>query len=612
MVESHSMSQNEFAALAAGRGGPETITKLRAGQTSKHIVMILSAMEQARTLDPEAFQAMDTAYELLVSAQQTAPNGINVLLAHPQVGLWAANCLRRTTGVATDPTFPLEAELSQLGAVAAVAGIIADLHFRIEVPLRDGTLVLPTLGRARFDANEPVSQAIVQRDATGVRISFGQQTIAVPADPSERTTNWIGLRWLRSGSSATAISIEFVDFPSAADNASRSAPPEVDDTRWAAWQQVFDEAWQILIDDHPDHAREMIAGLVGMVVRGANGDYRSSTQRDAFGYFEAVFPSDALSFAETLVHEFQHSKLYATNDLFQLYDRESEEIYFAPWRQDARPIEGLFHGVYAFQGITSFWEVNRRRMAGNEYLRSCFEFARWRYQVEAAIDVLVGSGHLTEAGLAFAQGMRTTVAAWHEAKVPNAAQRLADQIADEHRIFWRLRNLHPDKSITNILAASWLDGNECPVKAQRVDIKSDQQVQRHFHPDLIQLRLAHPERFVLLCADREAMAAAGFPEITDADLAYLQDDYAAARTLYVDEIVKEPARYQHWAGLAVACNDESTVAGEVLKAVPELVYAVCLELQRRTGLVPDVTAIAAWLAPQRSLMSAQNRIPSNR
>ncbi|MGW7821793.1 HEXXH motif domain-containing protein [Streptomyces puniciscabiei] len=607
------MSQNEFAALAAGRGGPEIITKLRAGQTSKHIVMILSAMEQARTLDPEAFQAMDTAYELLVSAQQTAPDEINVLLAHPQVGLWAANCLRRTTGVATDLTFPLEAELTQLGAVAAVAGIIADLDFRIEVPLRDGTLLLPTLGLARFDSNEPVGQAIVERDATTVLISFGQQTIVVPADPSERTTNWVGLRWLRSGSSETAISIEFVDFPSAADNASRSAPPEVDDSRWTAWQQVFDEAWQILINDHPDHAREMIAGLVGIVARSAHGDYRSSTQRDAFGYFEAVFPSDALSFAETLVHEFQHSKLYATNDLFQLYDLETGEIYFAPWRQDARPIEGLFHGVYAFQGITSFWEVNRRRMTGNEYLRSCFEFARWRYQVEAAIDVLVESGHLTEAGLAFAQGMRTTVAAWHEVTVPDEAQRLADQIADEHRVFWRLRNLHPDKSIINSLAASWLDGDECPAKAQQivVDIKSDQQIQRHFHLELMQLRLAHPDRFTLLCADREAMAAASFPEITDADIAYLQDDYAAARELYVNEIVKEPARYQHWAGLAVACNAESTVAGEVLKAVPELVYAVYLELQRRTALVPDVTAIAAWLAPQLSLTPAQNRISSN-
>jgi len=65
-----------------------------------------------------------------------------------------------------------------------------------------------------------------------------------------------------------------------------------------------------------------------------------------------------------MVHEFQHSKLWA------------------PWRTDPRPLGGLLQGVYAFLGVADTWRALAARPAlGDLAMR---EFAEAREQVDVA------------------------------------------------------------------------------------------------------------------------------------------------------------------------------------------------------------------------------------
>ena len=88
-----------------------------------------------------------------------------------------------------------------------------------------------------------------------------------------------------------------------------------------------------------------------------------------------------------MVHEFQHSKLWA------------------PWRTDPRPLGGLLQGVYAFLGVADTWRALAARPAlGDLAMR---EFAEAREQVDVALGELTGAGALTPAGEVFVDGLRT-------------------------------------------------------------------------------------------------------------------------------------------------------------------------------------------------------------
>ena len=64
--------------------------------------------------------------------------------------------------------------------------------------------------------------------------------------------------------------------------------------------------------------------------------------------------------ASVLVHECQHAKLNAVLDLIPL-SRPDQARYYAPWREDPRPLGGLLHGAYAYLGVSDFWRVQSSR-----------------------------------------------------------------------------------------------------------------------------------------------------------------------------------------------------------------------------------------------------------
>ena len=140
----------------------------------------------------------------------------------------------------------------------------------------------------------------------------------------------------------------------------------------------------------------------------------SATARHAFGAIAAALPPDAATLALLLIHEFQHVKLGAVLDLFELFDRTDTRLFDAPWRRDPRPLEGLLQGTYAHVAVTDFWRMRRHTADTAAATAAAAQFAYWRAQTAQAIETLAASHSLTPLGARFVDGMRASVSSWLE------------------------------------------------------------------------------------------------------------------------------------------------------------------------------------------------------
>jgi uncharacterized protein len=141
----------------------------------------------------------------------------------------------------------------------------------------------------------------------------------------------------------------------------------------------------------------------------------------------AALPQDADTLALLLIHEFQHVKLGAVLDLFELCHPADQQLFYAPWREDRRPAEALLQGAYAHLGVTDYWRIRRHRADGPEAMAAEERFARWRVLTAETIDTLAGSGALTPLGTRYVEGMRATVMPWLDEPVPDRALEAARQ-----------------------------------------------------------------------------------------------------------------------------------------------------------------------------------------
>jgi uncharacterized protein len=166
--------------------------------------------------------------------------------------------------------------------------------------------------------------------------------------------------------------------------------------------------------------------------RTGDGIHRSAAARHAFGAIGAARPGDPEILALLLTHEFQHVKLGALLDLFDLYDTaDTESRYYAPWRPDPRPLEGLLQGTYAHIAVTEFWRVVRTSPGADPAAEA--QFARWRAHTHEAVLQLLESGSLTPLGERFARAMGETVAPWLDEPVGPDALQAARRSSREHR-----------------------------------------------------------------------------------------------------------------------------------------------------------------------------------
>jgi uncharacterized protein len=218
-----------------------------------------------------------------------------------------------------------------------------------------------------------------------------------------------------------------------------SLPADADVARW---QERFASAWRLIESAYPTYAAGLAAGLstIMPLSGGPAGKNISAAAREAFGAVGVALPDDGETLAELLIHEFQHVKLGALLDLYELCDPGAAgRLFYAPWREDPRPIEATLQGTYAHLGVTDYWRARRHRAQGQAAVAAAERFARWRALTAEAIETLAGSGALTKRGDRVIAGMRGTIEPWLREPVDAAAAEAARTWATQNRSAWERR-----------------------------------------------------------------------------------------------------------------------------------------------------------------------------
>ncbi|MGC0339501.1 FxsB family cyclophane-forming radical SAM/SPASM peptide maturase [Streptomyces sp. SLBN-8D4] len=380
--------------LATGFGGAEAVELLARHELTVNRELLAAVWHES------AHSATGTAaWETLSVLDAEAPESVDAVLAHPYLRPWAQRALRGD-GEAGRIAMRGVAEL------AAAALVRAGREGTVTVPTGSGVLRLPTLGA--FVVGDATRAQVTGGADEGFTVRVGERAHTVGRKSGADPAWWARHRFELPG---WAVALEDTDpwrdahgYPVR----TRLSPAAAEE-----WRDHLAAAWEWIRRELPAYAPGLAAGLniVTPLRESATGADISSAARDAFGAVGIARPDTPQTLACLLVHEFQHVKLGAVLDLMDLYDPTCEQLFYAPWRPDPRPLEGLLQGTYAHIAVVDYWRALRRTAEGTEAREAEVRFARWREQTAEAVDTLAGSGALTELGERFVSAMGETVSA---------------------------------------------------------------------------------------------------------------------------------------------------------------------------------------------------------
>jgi uncharacterized protein len=431
---SHAVTDDVLAELAAGMGGADAIAQLIQAQRSLRrglLAAVYQAAIAAPAVDPAVRDRLRAAWQVLAVADGDRRAAIDTVLGHPYLRVWAVRCLEqlgRAGSAEHHDDEGLAADLEQLGAIAAAVAIRGQARALVTVPVVEGAVHLPGLGRLVV-ASTKEAQAFLEVDADWMRVRLGTDTwrlarprmlagealTAEPCPPegvpgaadSGPKPAWEPVRVL----TAPGIRVALEDTDPYRDCHQWPAASRLTDEAFADWQRGFALAWREIQTHHPAYAPALAAGLTTLMpMKAADGTDVSAAARHGFGAVGAALPADPVTLALLLMHEFQHVKLGAVLDLYDLFDPDDKRLYHAPWRKDPRPLEGLLQGTYAHLAVSEFWRV-RAGLGEHDRAEAAERYEHWRAHTAAAIETLANSGSLTPLGMQFTDAMRTAIAA---------------------------------------------------------------------------------------------------------------------------------------------------------------------------------------------------------
>ncbi|MGW3958589.1 HEXXH motif domain-containing protein [Amycolatopsis sp. NPDC005003] len=576
----HSIAWDTFDRLAVGSGGIAAVDALRASDRSRRLLLLCGLVERAETDArlTEALAGSETAWDLLVRAQQVAPSSLEQVLAHPYTGSWAGYTTRLVEqGLSGE--CPLWVHFGYLHTIAASAAIRAGLDFTIRVPVWDGTVVLPTLGAARLAEEPGFTTAEVRGEGATFTIR-GERSRVAPGQPG-----WSPLRTFRFEVRDRVLELRLDDLDPHRGLYHPIPPNRLAETDAASWRDLLGEAWGLIVEHLPEYAEVLPVGLTSIVPEPAV-PFRlpSASTGEAFGSAVIAATDEPAALAAALVHEFQHVRLGALLQLARLHDDDRTERLYAPWREDPRPLGGLVHGIYAFFGVSAFWRALYR--ARPDDLLAAFEFAHWRAQSWRTLEAIRDDSALTDEGRRFLGELAAVLGPWQDEPTADEAAQWAEALAVDHHAGWRLRHLRPAPEAVAGLTRAWQGGLPCPPPAQGglLDTVSDGDWP-NARADLVRIRLGENGE------TRLQQLWSLVPEVLTADHLLVCGRISEAKTAYAAELAADPDHASALIGLGLSLPGGP--ARRALLTVPELVRAVHREL-RDTGMAPTVEELAAW------------------
>jgi HEXXH motif-containing protein len=586
LITTHSLSADAFDALAAGAGDRDVVRQLHEAQLSKHLMLLHVVAEAARGIDPPspAVAAFRAGYGLLARAQEADAAVVAGFLGLPHVGGWAHECLARLDQ-GTPPDF------GYLAAVAVAAAVRAGVRFEIDVPVRAGRVPLPGLGC--LEVGEPGEWVRLSSD--GERLRAGERIVMACADlvPDDgagaAVPHWHGTPLIRAAAAGQSWEVLLETADRYLDRYALPMLTAMTAAEAAHWRRLTQAAWELLVRHHAWAAGPVAAGVPVIVPLVSRTDLDSATSPAAFGAIATSVPPSAVTMAETLVHEFQHTKLCGLMDMVPLIEPGAERGY-APWREDPRPLGGILQGVYAFTGIVRFWDAQRRVGENpDEVLHASVQYERWRLAVERIAGTLLSSGCLTPTGVSFVGVLRERGHRGEPVPVPAQAAEIARDAALDNWLTWQMRHTALDAAGVEALAAAYErgeapGGHPLPDEWIKDDIRGiDSVIPRS---RLLNMRYQKPGRYRRLSDEDVAGLSA-------ADALLVRGDAGAAAAAYRAALSAGPDPAA-WIGLALAVHRlPPQTAQELFATRLPLLFEVHACLAEK-GIHADPLALTAW------------------
>jgi uncharacterized protein len=352
----HAMPDQDFRELASGRGSASAVRQLINGQRSLRRTLVTSLYQTASShaaVSDTARADLRAAWAVLAAVEAEHPEALIQVLDYPFVRSWAVRCLGQlqalASGRAEIRAAALGADLGYLGALAAAAAIRAGAVAEVSVPVMDGGVPLPTLGRLSLGPGQgglTSARLTIDRDVVQFQAGEDRWRLATsamirgdiyppPASDNHQMAQWQVARVLR----ASGVSVLFEDDDPNRDCYGPGAAPRLSNDQLSEWQRTFADAWTEIETCYPSYAPAITAGLTVLVplVSGPEPDGISAAERHAFGAVGVSRAADPAVVGRLIVAAFQRAKLDAILDLFDLFD---------PHGPDAQPIISLLAEAY--------------------------------------------------------------------------------------------------------------------------------------------------------------------------------------------------------------------------------------------------------------------------
>ncbi|WP_330252126.1 HEXXH motif domain-containing protein [Nocardia sp. NBC_00565] len=583
------------ADLSSGHGTERSIAVLANGLLTTRTILLRTAIAEITTQLPEIADraGLSLAYQTMAELQRSHPAAVTALLSYPHTGPWLARVLHRIHAAPDDETTPLWADCGYLGWLAAAGGITCRAEGSMKLVVRNGVVMLPGIGMVRFGSAEDCGHCELRWTSEGaLHFTRDTTTVLISCTDEESDPVWLPLRRLCGAADEPEVFLDDLDpFRDFLDD---RTPARLTAAQAELWQQDFAAAWDLLDRDFDRYLvpmRSCLQALAPLSVRPlvASTSHTSST---GLGCVYTTAPADPCQLALSLIHEIQHTKFTLLTDQVVLVDPDPACHFYAPWRDDPRPIFGLLHGIYAFFGVTDFWRVHRHADCHRSQ-QAHVDFELWRIQVEAAMTHASTSGLLTDSGAQFIDTLRAGMRPWSSEDVSAEARLAASEASAAHRTFWQVRNLIPDAGGIANLAAQWTAQASRPTVLPSAGHADQQTVPDGYR----RLHLSAQ----LKVFDSGPAGALASPDQPHGDRAYLAGDLSEAVALYARELHADPLRPQLWAGLALTMpklypdsnfsilNTRAEVAARLYRTVrADTGTAAIIDLVRWLSNCPDV------------------------
>ncbi len=169
------------------------------------------------------------------------------------------------------------------------------------------------------------------------------------------------------------------------------------------------EAMQAIHRHDPEsfaHLRDDIT-IIGLKSLGA-GSYGNTSFARMPGTFVTSAVANPLALADDLIHETYHNRLFALEEqgrFFEHDDARRDARHYSPWRNDPRPLFGVFHAFYVFTRVLRFWRrvhgdlgADGSPIAAGHRAYAFDRILRLRGQLESARETLRETGGFTSWG----------------------------------------------------------------------------------------------------------------------------------------------------------------------------------------------------------------------